>query len=267
MSYKNYVGQHIGELDVLDDLGINDKGRHIWNCKCSCGNECIKTSDSLRDTKHPSCNKCFWDKKYIGKTYGRLTVLDEYMKPTDHGNIRMAICECSCENHTIKHVKMAELKYGSIVSCGCYKREKNKHYKYMDERTYNSWHGMMLRCYYPKSPRYSQYGGRGIKVCERWHDYDNFCEDMGKRPEGLTLNRKDNDKDYCLENCEWTDKYTQMNNMSKNVYYDYEGEQKTLAEIARTNEIPYKSLWHQVHYNKLTVVDAVEKVKDMYKEQ
>lgn len=267
MSDEEFIGKKFGELLVTGKAGHNKFDELTWKCLCNCGNECEKTSRQLTKPKHPSCGKCFWDKKYIGQTFGRLTVLDEYMKKNDYGSTHMCICECSCEEHTIKHVALSSLKRGDVVSCGCYNRENNlfkRKYKLMDEPTYNSWHGMMLRCYYPKSIRYPQYGGRGIKVCERWHDYDNFCEDMGKRPEGLTLNRKDNDKDYCLENCEWSDKHTQMNNTSRNVYYEYNGEQKTLAEVARINKIPYKSLWHQVQNNKLTVVEAVEKVKHMY---
>src|SRR5215472_16362454 len=78
--------------------------------------------------------------------------------------------------------------------------------------TWNSWYDMMRRCYDRKRDDYKFYGARGIRVCERWHNYDNFYLDMGERPEGLTLERKDGDKNYELENCEWATPAVQFQN-------------------------------------------------------
>lgn len=72
---------------------------------------------------------------------------------------------------------------------------------------YPTWNGMMTRCYSETATGYVDYGGRGIKVCERWHIFKNFVQDMGLKPEPankFSINRKDNDGNYCLENCEWT---------------------------------------------------------------
>lgn len=65
------------------------------------------------------------------------------------------------------------------------------------------WYNMRQRCYNPNNPGYKNYGGRGIKVCKRWHVYENFLADMGAPPFGLTLDRKDNNKGYCKSNCRW----------------------------------------------------------------
>lgn len=69
--------------------------------------------------------------------------------------------------------------------------------------TYRSWKAARERCNNPNHVAYPRYGGRGIKMCERWDDYRNFLADMGLRPEGTTLDRKDNDKGYSRENCRW----------------------------------------------------------------
>ena len=80
-------------------------------------------------------------------------------------------------------------------------------------KTYNSWIAMKQRCYYEKHVNYSYYGGRGIKVCNRWkHSFDAFIEDMGERPEGMTLDRKEPDQDYTPENCRWATHTAQMLN-------------------------------------------------------
>ena len=74
-------------------------------------------------------------------------------------------------------------------------------------------HGMFRRCYDPRHISFKNYGGRGIRVCERWHKFENFFADMGKRPNPkLTLDRRDNDGDYTLKNCHWITRKEQMKN-------------------------------------------------------
>lgn len=82
-------------------------------------------------------------------------------------------------------------------------------------RAYTSWSAMKTRCTNPNHNRFEFYGGRGISYCDRWESFENFFEDMGERPEGFTLERKDGDLDYCPENCEWADYSTQNRNKRK----------------------------------------------------
>lgn len=67
-----------------------------------------------------------------------------------------------------------------------------------------SWKGMMMRCYREKEIGFHNYGGRGIKVCDRWHIFENFKNDMGDRPEGKSIDRINVNGDYCPENCKWS---------------------------------------------------------------
>jgi hypothetical protein len=85
-----------------------------------------------------------------------------------------------------------------------------------DSRTYRIWAGMKQRCLNPKTTHYGYYGGRGIKVCERWMDYRNFLADMGEAPEGLSLDRINPDGNYEPGNCRWATDKVQANNKSRN---------------------------------------------------
>lgn len=82
-------------------------------------------------------------------------------------------------------------------------------------RTYQCWQDMKQRCYNPKNHNYKRYGGRGIVVCQRWlASFDNFVDDMGEKPNGLTLDRTDNDGMYAPENCHWATLIEQRHNCS-----------------------------------------------------
>lgn len=85
-------------------------------------------------------------------------------------------------------------------------------------RTYRIWCGMKQRCANPKATGWERYGGRGIRVCERWMDYRNFLADMGEVPEGLSIDRINPDGNYEPGNCRWATDKVQANNKSRNVH-------------------------------------------------
>jgi hypothetical protein len=151
-----------------------------------------------------------------GQRFGHLTVLDK--AGTTPAGKTIWHCRCSCGNET--SVPAGALRTGNTVSCGCYRRElarmRNFAHGHTVERKpspeYSSWKAMKGRCFDPNDANYRYYGGRGITVCERWLAFPNFLHDMGLRPEGKTLDRFDNDKDYRPSNCRWATPAQQSRN-------------------------------------------------------
>lgn len=107
--------------------------------------------------------------------------------------------------------------------------KKNRQWK-SDLQAYSIWHDMIKRCIKPKAKNYHDYGGRGIKVCERWLLFDNFYADMGDPPMGLSLNRIDNDGDYCPDNCRWSTAAEQNRNRRGNHWVEHNGKRMVLSD-------------------------------------
>lgn len=111
---------------------------------------------------------------------------------------------------------------------------------------YKIWEAMLRRCLNKNDAAYNRYGGRGIKVCERWMDFANFREDMGERPEGKSIDRKQNDGDYEPSNCRWATAKQQANNKRTNILVEHDGEIYSLKEFCELKALRYKSIWHRL---------------------
>jgi len=148
---------------------------------------------------------------------------------------------CECGN-TFTAFR-CEVNRGRKKSCGCLSRgpKVSERVKTHGEsfyggsgttKEYRVWQGMKQRCNDAASPSYDRYGGRGIKVCDRWvSSYENFLADMGRCPAPrYSLNRKDNDGPYSPENCEWASPIAQANNRKGNRHVMINGESRTIAE-------------------------------------
>lgn len=108
---------------------------------------------------------------------------------------------------------------------------------------YYIWGAMIQRCTNPNNKFYKNYGGRGITVCERWKKFKNFEKDMGERPSGYTLERKDNDGNYEPKNCRWATRLEQASNKRNCIYVlNDRGSRITIAEYCRRHKLPYRPI-------------------------
>ena len=133
-------------------------------------------------------------------------------------------CECQCGATTV--VSGGQLTRGKTKSCGCLRREvtgaKRRTHGMTNTRTYRIWNGMNTRCYNPERHDYDRYGGRGITVCAAWQRPDGFTAflaDMGQCPDGMTLERRDNNGPYSKDNCYWVPAAVQARNKRNSVMY------------------------------------------------
>jgi hypothetical protein len=151
----------------------------------------------------------------VGQRFSRLLVEEKALSRGKKGSL-MAYWRCRCDCGNVSEFQGDVLIRGVVHSCGCYKRERAKevHTKHGMSGTpiYAAWHEMLERCKNPKHESYANYGGRGIKVCERWHKFTNFFLDMGNRPEGMWIERKNNDLGYSPDNCIWATPTQNLNN-------------------------------------------------------
>lgn len=116
-------------------------------------------------------------------------------------------------------------------------------------RTYTTWRSMLLRCENQDNHNYPYYGGKGIKVCKRWHDFENFVTDMGWRPVGMTLDREKSYGNYTKSNCRWATKTQQANNTSYNRKLTHKGVTLNLAQWAKRVSLPSSTIASRLRRN------------------
>lgn len=182
-----------------------------------------------------------------GKKFGRWTVL-RFTGQRLHSSA-LWTCRCSCGTETT--VLANSLLRGKSTNCGCQRvasliakqTEHGEARRGRESAEYQTWKGLKGRCLNPNDVDYSQYGGRGIKVCDRWLNYfEAFLEDMGRRPLGMTIDREDPDGDYTPSNCRWSSYKVQVENRRPFKQDVRRGENSNLAKLSAADVISIREL-------------------------
>jgi hypothetical protein len=195
----------------------------------------------------------------ISHKFNRLTVIEHAGVNKLNKTLYKVVCDCGNE----KICYATELRSGHTKSCGCFRAEASslrrtthgatKNKKISSE--FSTWCSMRQRCNDKKDSKYHRYGGRGIKVCDRWlNSFENFLLDMGEKPsKEYSIDRIDNNGNYEPNNCRWATKKQQANNTSTNKFINYNGENMTIMQASERSGIAY-----------YTVLDRATKNKDVF---
>ena len=261
------IDRKVGKLEILSMF--RDANNQIcYTCKCECNNIIIRSREYFLQIKRENenkpkdqrkiamCDECRKKERLqkqinecIGKIYGYLHVdsfaelKDIVSRPGEHEIVYNCTCtRCGNKCTAVKR----NLKSGLVVSCGCYNRDKlkevnTKHGMY-DDPFYQCYHDMKSRCLNSNHQSYSHYGERGITIDPRWlgeNGFLNFKADMYESylefkkwyPNDTSLDRIDNNGNYCKENCRWTTMKVQNNNQSTTVHVNYNGQDYLLSEF------------------------------------
>lgn len=192
-------------------------------------------------------------KDISGQRFGRLVAI----RAEKDSSGRRYVWECQCDCGSIVSVPSISLTTGGKKSCGCIKREmlqkRNAKHGHSNERLYKVWKGMKSRCYNPHHKSYDKYGGRGITVCDEWHDYAAFREwayangyDEKADYQQCSLDRIDVNGNYSPGNCRWADAFTQVVNTQKTLKLSYRGETKSLPEWAKEYGLCKEALAYRI---------------------
>lgn len=167
------------------------------------------------------------------RKYGKLIVIKRSKKRPTHW-----VCLCDCGNSTEVHG--GHLRHGHTTSCGCYKREVGRTHGMSGTPEYITWENIVQRTTNPNHPQFKYWGGRGITMCDRWlNSFENFYDDMGDKPNNLTIDRIDNNKGYYPENCRWATMKEQNLNTRRTTKITYNNITMSKSEWANYLGIKY----------------------------
>jgi len=220
-----------------------------------------KHGDTIHRAGHPVKTRMPRNFDYAGQVFGFLTVEGDAPKvfvPSGQAK-RMVTCVCVCGSRKDYMLTNLQNKINRTLSCGCYNLAKagdsaRTHGKSWTP-TWHIWLNVVARGTGKEQPE--KYFNRGIRVCERWMSFENFLEDMGERPPGLSIDRINNDEGYSPENCRWATYSQQARNTSKTWMLDVDGTKVAAIDYAEQQGVPYKRFYQRVKVLGWSVEDAI----------
>lgn len=195
-----------------------------------------------------------------GTRFGRLTVISCI---DDTLPMYKRVWKCVCDCGQSKDVPESYLIKGITRSCGCLRSEKSYERRIKHggshHKLYRVWQGMKRRCYRKSTPEYRLYGGKGVYVCDEWHDFGEFMRwslENGYQ-DGLSIDRIDSNGPYSPGNCRWTDSITQNNHTSRNHMLTFNGKTMSMADWARETGISYNAIKSRINKHGWSVERAL----------
>lgn len=195
------IGERFNRWTIIRQVKGPKRGKH-FECHCDCGYVKIINAYALKKGKTKQCQLC--QKKSLimtGEFFGKWQVIKEITERTSWG-ARQYLCQCNCG--AMKILAVGDLRLSKSTQCvSCHITEKNISHGLSHTRTYRIWAGIIDRCLNANNKSYNYYGGRGIKICESWKNFQNFIKDMDEVPPGMEIDRIDPDGNYEIDNCRW----------------------------------------------------------------
>lgn len=178
-----------------------------------------------------------------GVEFGDIVLLGEVEKRKNHVYEKILCRRCG----NVKYVRQDSIK--KRKTCGCFWNNPYGLERETYEKLYDVWNNMIKRCYNPKSDRYYTYGAKGIRVCEEWkndfHEYARWALKNGWN-KGLSIERKDYNKNYCPENCKFITMKEQARNKRTNVVVEHKGEKRCVAEWCEILGLEDKTIYRRI---------------------
>lgn len=189
-----------------------------------------------------------------GDRYGQLQIVKEIEPITDSKgrHIRTMRCKCDCGDNV--SVRLSDMRSGHTSSCGCIHKSsvanigrRNRIHGMTDSPTWKTWKSMRDRCCDYRHKDYSNYGGRGISICDRWREsFQDFLSDMGERPESMSIERIDNDGNYEPSNCCWANNEQQGRNRRTNRVLTLDGRSMCMKDWSLETGISDQTIHHRL---------------------
>lgn len=259
---KDITGNRYGKLVVIEKTNERyANGSVKWKCQCDCGKIYYSCSSELkRGRKSCGCETKLID--LTGQKFGRLLVIGK----TETKN-KITYWHCVCECGKEKDVSSMALRDGRVVSCGCFSAERignlSRTHGKSDTRLYDIWSGIKQRCYNSNRKSYSDYGKRGILMCDEWkNDFMIFYKWALENgyTENMSIDRIDVNGNYEPSNCRWVTDEEQRLNKRNTIYVEVFGEKKTLFSLCQLLGIDYKKAHSRYKRNKNIFSDEEMKV-------
>jgi hypothetical protein len=237
--YKDITGQKVGKLTAIKRIRTENR-KSIWLFRCDCGTEKEIVAGNVLHGTTKSCGCITRFKDITGQKFGRLTAIKLIGTNEKGHTVWLFGCDCGVQ----KEISSSEVLKHSTKSCGCLRKDGKEKASLVHggfgTRVHRIWSGMLSRCRNPVNKDYKNYGGRGIQVCDEWHDFSkfqNWALNNGYSDD-LSIDRIDSNGNYCPQNCKFSTITEQARNKRNTIWYDINGIKKSLVEWCEILNIP-----------------------------